>query len=193
MAEPNAANVFAGPAALYVAAFGVAPPSLATKPSQATWITATWTPVGYTEAGVELVTTPSVKDVTPDEEITPVLQIVTGIKVEVKATLLEATIENMQRAIALTALTNPGLGIKTLALGSGNSLTNFALGIQGPTQGGVDSRVITVWKANIVSAVTLNSSKKNETKLAVTFTALADSTKANTRNIYEVTDFNAGS
>jgi len=193
MSEPNAANVVAGPAALYVAAVGTAPPSLATKPAVAAWLAAGWTQLGYTESGVELVSTPSVKDVTPDEEITPVLQIVTGIKVEVKATLLEVTQENMNKAIALTALSNPGLGIKTLSLGSANPLLSFAVGIQGPAPGGVDDRVVTVWKANVVSAITLNNSLKNESKLAVTLTALADSTKATTRNIFEVVDFNAGS
>jgi len=193
MAEPNAANVFAGAAALYVAAVGTAPPSLSTKPAQSDWLTAGWTAIGYTESGVELITTPSVKDVIPDEEITPVLQIVTGIKVEVKATLLEATIENLNRATALATLANPGTGIKTLSLGSGNSLASFAVGIQGPAPGGVDDRVMTIWKANVVSAVTVAASKKNESKLAVTFTALADSTKATGSNIYQVVDFNAGS
>lgn len=189
--EPNAANVFAGPAVLYVAAVGTAPPSLAALPIATDW--SAWQALGYTETGIELVTTPSVKDITPDEEISPVLQLVTAVKVEVKATLMECTIENLSRAISLSVLVNPGTGIKTLSYGSGNSLQQFAIGIQGPAPGGASDRVITVWKANLVSASTQAYSRKSEAKLAVVFTALADSTKLAGRNIYEVTDFNAGS
>ena len=71
LSEPNAVNVSAGPALLYVAASGTAFPSLATKPAASDWATAGFSPVGYTESGVEIVSTPSVKDVTPDELISP--------------------------------------------------------------------------------------------------------------------------
>lgn len=193
MPEPNSANVFAGPTALYLAAAATAPPSLATLPAASAWTTAGYSLVGYTDSGVEFVTTPSVKDIIPDEVISPILQLVTGVKVEIKATLLEPTLENLQRAIALSALTNPGLGIKTLSIGSGNPLKEFALGFQGPAPGGATDRVITVWRVNVSSAIAQSYQRKDVAKLACVFSALADSTKASGRDIYEVTDFNAGS
>lgn len=191
--EPNVANVFAGPTALYLAAVGTAPPSLATPPADADWLTAGFKRLGYTDSGVDLVSTPSVKDITPDETISPILQIITGVKADFKVTLYEATIENLNRAIALTALTNPGSGIKTLGLGSGNPLITWALGFQGPAPGGATDRVIVAWRVQVTSAITQSYQRKDISKLACTFSALADSSQASSQDVYKVVDFNAGS
>jgi hypothetical protein len=193
MAEPNATNVIAGQTVLYVAAAATAPPSLAAKPSAATWAAAGFSAVGYTEAGVDFVVTPAVKDITPDETITPIKQIITGIKLEVKTKLLESHLENLQRVLPLSTLTNPGAGIKTLTIGSGGSLNEFVIGFQGPGVGGVDSRVIVVWRVNNVSSVSQGYQRKDVTMLDVTFSALTDSTKTTLQDVCEVVDFNAGS
>lgn len=191
--EPNVANVFAGPTVTYLAPAGTAPPSLATQPSPATWIAAGYSPIGYTDNGVDFISTPSVKDVIPDEVITPILQIITGIKAEIKVTLFEPTLENLERAIGLSFLTNPGTGIKTLGLGSGNALKIFRLGFQGAAPGGQAARVIIAWRVQVVSAITQSYQRKDVAKLACTFSALSDSSQASTEDVYKVTDFNAGS
>jgi len=191
--EPNVANVFAGPTVLYLAPAHTAPPSLASVPSANQWTTAGFQPCGYTEDGWEFVTTPSVKDFTPDEAISPIIQLVTGIKVEIKGTLWENTLENLSKAIALATLSDPALGIKTLSVGSGNPLAEYALGFQGPAPGGQTDRVINVWRVNVTSAISQKYQRKDISKLACTFTALTDSTKPAGSDVYQVVDFNAGS
>jgi hypothetical protein len=193
MAEPNAANVFAGPAVLYVAPAATPPPTLTTPPTATTWGAAGFQAVGYSDDGVEFVTTPGVKPIVPDEVISPVLQIITDLKVEVKMKLLERHIENLARVTAMSLLTNPGTGTKTMAVGSGNPLTEFVLGFQGPSPSGASNRVIMVWRAQIISAITAKYQRKDVPAFDVTWSALSDSTKAATRDVYEVTDYNAGS
>jgi hypothetical protein len=192
MAEPNVANVIIGPAVIYAAVYGTAFPALTTKPTASSWVSP-WTPLGYTESGVSLSESPATKDFTPDETITPIKKIVTGIGGEVKFTLWEATLENLSKALALASLANPGTGIKTLSVGSGNPIVEYALGIQGAGVGAADGRIITIFRAVSVSAVDQVYSRKDITKLACTFTMLADSTKASTQDVFQVVDFGAGS
>lgn len=191
--EPNVSNIIAGPTVLYLAAAGTAPPSLASIPAASDWLTAGFKPCGYSENGVDFVTTPSVKDFTPDESLAPVKQLVQGLKVEVKIALWESHLENLERAISMSLLSNPGTGIKTLSVGSGNSLKEFALGFQGAGPGGLLARVVNVWRVNVTSPTTQSYQRKDISKLPSTFSALTDSTKAPGRDVYEITDFNAGS
>lgn len=193
MAEPNVLNISSGPAALYLAATGTAFPSLASQPAQAAWLAAGFFSIGYTEAGIDLTETPSVKEIIPDELITVAKQIVTGVKYEIKTVLLEATLENMSRVLALATISNPGTGIKTLSVGSGNPLVEFALGVQCSGVGGAGSRVLTVWRVNSLAATSQNFTRKDVTKLGVMFTALSDSTKAVGLDVYQMVDFSAGS
>jgi hypothetical protein len=192
--EPNTANVFAGPTVLYLAPAHTAPPSLATIPPTSTdWTTAGFAAVGYTSDGVEFSTTPAVKPIVPDEVISPVLQIITDLKFEVKAKLLERHLENLARATAMATLTNPGTGVKTLNVGSGNPLAEYVLGFQGPAPGGPTDRVIIVWRVQVISAVSQHYMRKDAPTLDCTFSALADSTKPSTQDVYQITDFAAGS
>jgi hypothetical protein len=191
--EPNSAQVFAGPVVVYLAPGGTAPPSLAAQPTPSNWLSAGFSPVGYTDTGAELVSTPAQKDVIPDEVISPVLQIITSVKAELKVVLLEATIENLNRAIGLTQFTNPGLGIKTLGLGSGNPLVFWRIGLQGPSPGGAASRVILAWRTQVISAVTQSYSRKTESKLACAFSCLSDSSQPVGQDVWLITDFGVGS
>jgi len=193
MAEPNSANVFAGPVVLYSAPAHTPPPTLTTPPTSTTWTAAGFKAVGYTGDGVEVTNTPGVKPIVPDEAISPVLQIITDIKLEVKAKLLERHIENLALATGLSILTNPGTGTKTMGVGSGNALPEFVLGFQGPSPSGVMNRVMVVWRAQVVSASTQHYMRKDVPSLDVTFSALTDSTQAATEDVYKVIDYNAGS
>jgi len=192
--EPNQANVFAGPTVLYIAPKGTAPPALTTTPPTSTdWGTAGFKSVGYSNDGVQIVTTPAVKPIVPDEVISPVLQIITDLKVEVKIKLLERHLENLAYATALAVFTNPGTGVKTLTVGSGNPLLEYALGFQGPAPGGVNDRVCLIWRVQVISAITQHYMRKDAPALDVTFSALSDSTKAAPQDVYSITDFAAGS
>lgn len=191
--EPNAANVFAGPTVLYIAPKGTAPPSLATLPTAASWATAGFTAFGYTSDGVEFISTPGVKPIVPDETISPVLQIITDLKVEVKAKLLERHIEVLSKVTGLAILTNPGTGIKTMSVGSGNPLLEFVMGFQGPAPGGATSRVIVVWRVQSISAITQHYQRKDVPAFDATFSALTDSSQPATQDVYQVVDYGAGS
>lgn len=199
--EPNVANIFAGAIAIYIAntgtpqplAAGSPPPFFTAKPAAADWLSAGFARVGFTENGLELVSTPATKDFTPDELITPALTLVTGVKVEAKCTLWETQAENLARGIALAVLSNPGLGIKTVGLGSGNPLKEFVIGAQGPSANGTDTRVLMMWRVNVLGAITQAYSRKDISKLPCTFNGLSDSSKPTGYDVYAITDFGAGS
>lgn len=194
MAEPNVANALVGQVLLYVAPTGTAFPVLTTTaPNDAAWIAAGFRQLGYTESGATIDSNVSKKDFTPDETIVPILTTITGVGAEVKATLWEAHLENLVFAMPLTVLTNPGTGIKTMSLGSGNPLKQWAVGLQGAGPGGPTSRVWTVWKVQSVSTTSVGMTRKDISKVAITMSALTDSTKATTRDVFDVVDFNAGS
>lgn len=193
MAEPNQQNVIVGPIVLYVAPYGTAFPSLVAKPTASSWTTAGFSLVGYTADGAELTITPAKKDFTPDETLTPIKSIPTGLTGELKVTLMESHLENIQRVTAMSIIANPGTGIKTVSIGSGNALTEWSIGVQGQGVGAVDGMVWTIFRATSVSAVALKKTRKDITQLAATFTLLSDSTRANTLDVAQIIDFSAGS
>lgn len=193
MAEPNAANVFAGATKLFLAPAATAPPTLTTPPTDTTWGTAGFLNIGYTDDGVDIISTPGVKPIVPDEVISPVLQIITDLKVEVKTKMLERHIENLAKVTPMASLSNPGTGTKTMSVGSGNPLVEYVLGFQGASPSGAMNRVMMVWRVQQISAITQHYMRKDVPPFDVTFSALSDSTKAVGRDVYEVTDYNAGS
>lgn len=191
--EPNVANVFAGAAKIWLASYPATFPTLTTKPNDAAWETAGFKHVGYTEAGMDITTTVSVKEVKVDESLSPVKYIIDSIKVEAKSTLMEASLENLERVIPLSKLTNDGSGIKVLKVGSANLLQEFALGMQGPGPGGVDARVFRMFRCNVTSSATQSYKRADVSKLPATFSSLADSLQSSLDDICDTTDFNAGS
>jgi hypothetical protein len=186
--EPNGANVFAGPTVLYHAPKGTAPPALSTPPDAAAWGTAGFLAFGYTDDGVEIITTPGVKPIVPDESISPVIQLITDLKTEIKAKLLERHIENLANVVPLSVMTTAS-GVKTLKVGSGNPLVELVLGFQGPSPGGAMDRVIIVWRAQVISAISQKYMRKDAPAFDVTFSALSDSNQPAAQDVYTVTDF----
>lgn len=193
MAEPTAQNVIVGPVVLYIAAYGTGFPALTAKPTASSWTTAQFSLMGYTEDGASLNITPAKKDFTPDELLTPIKTIPTGLTGELKVTLWETNAENLQRVIAMSTVANPGTGIKTVSVGSGNPLQEWAIGVQGAGVGAADGMVWTIFRATSVSAVEIKKTRKDISKLAATFTLLSDSTRANTSDVAQIIDFSAGS
>jgi hypothetical protein len=178
MSEPTATQIIAGPATLYVAPLGTTLPATA---SPATWPPvwpAGWQAVGYTEKGVDLVFTPTIKPFTPDEEASAVYDILEAEKCDVSTILWEATIENYRNAISAHTSTDDG---KVRSLGTGTlTLTYVMIGYQGPAPVS-DSmtspattphgRVVILQKAIVTSAISLNMSRRDIQKFAVKWEA----------------------
>lgn len=191
----NVANVIVGSGILFVAPFGTAPPSLATLPTEAAWLAAGWKEPGYTDSGVEFDYTPGYKEIKVDEEASPVKRLLDTENLSITAGLAEATIENLNRAIAASTLTNPGTGIKTLVVGSlpDASIPDLAIAFQGPSPGGGTDRVIIAWKARVTSSIKLKYQRADKVVYAVTWGTTADSTQAAGAKLAKVVDYNAGS
>lgn len=194
MSEPTATNVIAGPALFYVAPVGTTPPSVTGSP--ATWpptFGAGWLPVGYTDKGVDLVYTPTVKPYTPDEETSPIYDILESEKCEVDITLAETTLDNLARAISAATLTyNTGAKVKTLAGGS-LPLTYVALAWLGPAPPGpagvgVEGRLVVIQKALAQSAIKVSAQRKAVTLFAVKWEAR----KIAGQDLYDIYDFYSG-
>lgn len=193
--EPNAANVIFGSAPIYIAPKATAPPSLTAQPTQSSWLTAGFSLVGYTNDGVEHVYTPTYKDVTVDEEMAAINQILTAEKLEIKVKLAESSLENMSKAINASIFTNPGTGIKTLTFGSlaQSSIPEYVVAFQGPGVGGSANRVVIAWRAKVTSAVSQKYQRTSEVLLDTTFTCLADPTQAAGVRLCKIVDYGAGS
>lgn len=176
----TATNVIAGPAILYIAPTGTALPTLTTLPSAAAWASASFTQPGYTDKGVEFVYTPTFKNIDVDEEMSPVNQLLTAEKAEIKVALAEATLNNLQITIPGSTITTSG-GVSTLTFGSPaqTAVTEYILAFQGPSPvGNSDTAVLILYRVKNVAAVTAHYQRADKVVFAVTFNALADSTKA---------------
>jgi hypothetical protein len=184
----DATNVIAGSGIMYLAPAGTAVPSIASLPI-------TWTGFdspGYTDDGVEFVYSPTFKDITVDEEMSPVDKLLTAEKLEVNVKLAETTLKNLQKAIAGSSLVE-GVGISTLYLGSASSTQEWILGFVGPAPlaNGNASRVILLWRVKATAAVTFKYQRKDKVIYTVKFEALADSTKSAGQRLAKIQDYNS--
>jgi hypothetical protein len=178
MSEPTATQIIAGPATLYIAAVGTALPATSSPATFPPVWPAGWQQVGYTEKGVDLIYTPTIKGLTPDEEASEVYDILEKQKAEVSTVLWEATFENYKNMIAAAATTDDG-AVRKVGLG-GLTLNYTAIGFQGPAPVSDDmsspasfptGRVIILQKAIVTSAVSLNMSRQDIQKFTVKFEA----------------------
>src|SRR6185437_7295994 len=134
MSEPTVARVIAGPATLYVAPLGTTLPTVTGSPATwpPTWPVG-WVPAGYTDKGVDMTYTPTVKPYTPDEETFSIYDVLTAEKIEISAVLAEATLINYKNAVSAATLTNDATSkVNKLVVGTG-VLGYVMVGIQGPT------------------------------------------------------------
>ena len=120
MSEPNATNVVAGSGLLYVAPLGTTLPTTGAHGEwPITWPMG-WVACGYTDDGIDLVYTPSIKEIMVDEEAAPVDDVLATEKFAITAKLAEATLANLNNAIAASTYTaeTAGDGVQTVAIGS---------------------------------------------------------------------------
>ncbi len=192
MPEPTVTQIIAGPATFYVAAVGTTLPATS---SPATWPPvwpAGWQAVGYTEKGVDLIYTPTIKGFTPDEEATEVYDVLEKQKAEISTVMWEATIENYNNFVSAGVFSDDG-AVRKLAVG-GLVLRYSAVGFQGPapiadsmsSPASVPTgRLVIMQKAIVTSAVSLNMSRQDIQKFTVKF----DARKIAGQDLYDLFEF----
>ena len=195
MSEPDATQVVAGHGTLYVAPLGTTLPTLDSTPGEypVVW-PAGWVQVGYTDDGIDMVYTPTVKDITVDEEMSPVAKLLTEEKMSIEAKLAEATLANLNRAISASTYTDDSAGAgKAQVFKAGSGVINYVMvGVQGPAPGTNLARVIIVYKAVATAAVQMKMQRKDKVVIPVKFEGVADSTKPAGQRLFEIVDIAQG-
>ncbi len=194
-------NVIVGSGYFYTAPSGTASPATTSMPTDGIIQTAGYTPSGYTDDGVQFVYTPQMKDITVDEELSPIDIRLIGEKLEINLKLAEATLNNLVKAIAGSTLTVTPGGNSVLTLGSpaNPDQGEYAACFMGPAPGtealaGQTGRFIYVSRLKASAAVTIHYQRKDKVVYNVKFTALANSALAPGQKLCTITDFNdAGS
>jgi hypothetical protein len=90
-------------ARLLVAPIGTAIPTLDGTVDPVVFVAA-WKEVGYTDQGVQISYQAGIKDITVDEEMAPVKKILDTEKASISTVLAEATLTNLDNAIAAAIL-----------------------------------------------------------------------------------------
>lgn len=190
----DSANVIVGYGFLYNAPKGTALPVLTALPTPSTWSSAGFTESGFTDDGVQIMYTPTFKNIEVDESMSPVDIRLIGEKLEINVKLVEATLLNLQTAIAGSTLTE-GAGVSTLTLGnpSNPSAGEIVLAFQGPAPTSVPSsptaRVFVVYRAKATAAITYHAQRKDKVVFNVKWETLADSTQAAGAQLCAIKDY----
>lgn len=181
MSEPTSNNIIAGPAVAYLGPVGTAFPPVTGSSEWPIVPNVAFTEVGYTDTGADFTYTPTFKSYTPDEEASPVYDILQAEKFEITITMAEATMQNYQYAVSLSTLTNDATnGVVNVAVGfTGSAAVNYlALLVTGPApvgSGGSASpakgRMLTVAKALAGAPIAYKMTRKDVVKYAVKFEA----------------------
>lgn len=181
MSEPNANNVIAGPALAYLGPVGTAFPVVTGASEFPITPNSAFNEVGYTDTGVDFTYTPTVKSYTPDEEASPIYDILSAEKFEIAITFAEATLANYQTAVSLSTIaTDNTNGVIDVTVGfTGQAALNYlALLVTGPApigSGGsaapAKARMLTVAKVLAGAPIAYKMTRKDVVKFAVKFEA----------------------
>ena len=117
MAEPDATQIVAGPGKLYVAALGSALPTVDGHGEYPVTWPAAWKAVGYTDAGIDIVYTPTIKAIMVDEEASPVSDVLSEEKFHLAAHLALSGLQVLQSLQLTLASLQHGMAHLTSALG----------------------------------------------------------------------------
>jgi hypothetical protein len=131
----NGNNVIAVPGTLYAAPLGTAEPTSVTGAWPSGWIT-----LGYTEQGSQWQIKPSVSPITPEEQYTPLRNVVTAMEYTATFNLWETTERNWNLAVN-GGLLSPGTApnVSTLGDGSGYNVNPVVIGSEVRVMIGWDS------------------------------------------------------
>lgn len=171
-----------------VAGAGAPPTTIAAGVFPVQW-PAAWKQVGYTDDGIDLAYTPTIKDITVDETPTPVSKLLTGEKAVISAKLAEATLLNLSRAISASKFSDDTATAKSISVKVGTgALTYVMVGVQGPAPGTNLTRIIIMYKALCQAAVAMKIQRKDKVVIPVQFEGLADSSKPVGEQLLEIVD-----
>ena len=188
MAEPDATQIIAGSGLLYVAPLGTTLPTVDSHGEYPIAWPAGWTPVGYTDAGIDLVYTPTIKELFVDEETAPVADVLATEKFHVAAHLAEATLANLNRAIAASTLTDHSATLGDINVNAGSQALNYCMvGVSGPAPGTGKIRLLIMRKAITTSAVSMKIQRKDKVVIPVQF----DARKLSGYNLFDIWDLTA--
>jgi hypothetical protein len=176
--QPDVSQIIAGPGLIFVAAVGTAQPSLASLPVT---FNNPWYQVGYTDAGIDLVYTPTIKEVYVDEEAAVVLDILEKEKFVVQAHLAEVNVQNLSLGISACTLAAQAISVGSLPL------SYYAIAITGPAPNG-NLRVISFSKAISKASTSLRFTRKGKQIIPVTW----DARKLAGQNLFTITDVGTG-
>lgn len=193
MAETHfdTANIIVGTAMLYVAPVGTAAP-VVPPTNVAPTINALWIPVGYTDAGIKFAYSVSNKEITVDEEMAPVDVLPDKETVKISCALAEATLENLNRAIAGGTLTTtaPATGVagsSTLSVGSLQTNVKMAYLLIGNAPKGF-LRMFNLYRGIATSNLELTYKRAEKIMVPVEFTGLALSANAAGNRLFQIID-----
>lgn len=152
-------NVLYGLGLVFTGPLGTALPSDQNLGVGSSWLSGGWSYIGATDAGVTLTWTPSVVDISIEEQPTPVAKVVDKATAEITLNLSEETLSNINLAygnagtIAVTAAGagQPGKSVLSLSL----SFPELACAVLGKNQLGF-ARVLSV--PGVMSAGTVATS-----------------------------------
>jgi len=130
----NVKNIIVGSASLFVTRLGITTKDIPTAPATGSYATALgstdWRDMGYTTEGLELSYEPDYGEVAVDQLLDAARLFKQGLKVTLKTTLAEATLENMQVAFgqedsAVVYSGSVASTYSTLTVDSANSKTTL--------------------------------------------------------------------
>lgn len=155
------ANVFSGPADVWVGAFG------ATEPAHAEAEPAVgWTNVGATDGGTTATITQTYFDHEVDQVDMPVGAQRTGLGITAATTMAEATLENLRRA--LNQVTSAATKLEISAVNSNTEPNYGAVLMQGPGPAGAP-RLFVIRRVLSTENVAYANQKGTKTGIPVTF------------------------
>jgi len=187
MSEPDATQIVAGSGKLYVAPLGTALPILdMTGEFPVVWTS--WSPVGYTDDGIDLVYTPSIKEIMVDEEASPVLDVLTTEKFHLAAKLAEVTLANLKNGISASTLVDHSATLGDINLNAGSQPLGYTMvGVEAPAPGTDKTRLIIVYKAITTTAVSMKIQRKDKVVIPVQFEAR----KISGQHLFDIWDLTA--
>lgn len=187
MSEPDSSQIVAGSGLLYIAPLGTAIPSLNVHGEfPVTW-PAGWVAVGYTQKGIDIVYTPTIKELRVDEATAPVGDILEQEKFAIAVSLAEANLPNLANAVSASTITTNTAG-GTIQLSAGAQAIKYVmLGIQAPAPSPNKGRIVICQKVIAKAAVSL---KINRTEM-VTYNVSWEARQVSGFNLFDIYDFTA--
>ena len=177
----TSSNIVVGAAAIFVAPQTALVPAIGTEDYKTTVAAASnWTNIGYTSNGLELMFEPNFGEVNVDQLLDVAKMFKQGMKVELKTTFAEATLENLLIATAgkLTELAGDVLQLNSGNLGEypiERQLIAVGASIQDATDVTKEyQRIYTAKRVLSIQNVTVSAKKDAATQFEVTFRLLPD-------------------